>query len=156
MPEVQGLFKLDEEVNLVGKGWNMGWNVREGTHCFRAGSCPDGTPDGDPLRPPVVEYGHGDEGVSGVAVIGGYRYRGSALPLDGAYVFADWRADGRLFVAKPVRSGLWPVTPVPLDGSVGQYALGFGRDLDDELYVCTSDRSGPRGGTGAVHRLVPP
>ncbi|MFB6160647.1 MAG: sorbosone dehydrogenase family protein [Haloferacaceae archaeon] len=144
-----------EEVSLVGKGWNMGWNVREGTHCFRADDCPSETPDGDPLRPPIVEYAHDGDDVNGVAVIGGYRYRGDALSLAGAYVFADWRAQGRLFVATPAETGLWPATPVPLDGSVGQYVLGFGRDPTGELYVCTSDRGSPSGGTGAVHRLVP-
>ncbi|MFC7237330.1 PQQ-dependent sugar dehydrogenase [Saliphagus sp. GCM10025317] len=49
-----------EEVNLVEKGGNYGWNVKEGTHCYKTDDCPDRTPDdvrgGEPLRDPIVEY----------------------------------------------------------------------------------------------------
>jgi glucose/arabinose dehydrogenase len=98
-----------EEVSLVGKGGNYGWNVKEGTHCYAADDCSDRTPDGvrggEPLRDPVIEYPHSGEGVTGVSIIGGEVYRGSALPgLSGVYVFADLRASGRLFAATPPES----------------------------------------------------
>ena len=156
-----------EEVNVVERGGNYGWNVREGTHCFSAssptsppGDCPSETSNGDPLRNPVVEYSHSGGAVSGVSVIGGYRYSGDAIPaLDGRYVFGDWQSDGSLFVATPSEEGLWPVEVVSLDHAgddpPGQYLLGFGRDHDDELYVATTDEGAPRGESGAVHRLVP-
>ncbi|MGM0592748.1 MAG: PQQ-dependent sugar dehydrogenase, partial [Halobacteriota archaeon] len=81
-----------EEVNLVEKGGNYGWNVKEGTHCFRADSCPSETPDGEALVDPIIEYPHdAPGGPTGIAVIGGYRYDGDAIPaLAGSYVFADW------------------------------------------------------------------
>ncbi len=198
-----------EEVNLVARGGNYGWNVREATHCFRparqggvGGDCPGEAPGGRPLRDPVVEYPHGDVGegedggggagsddgggsgdgdgtaaggtgsdsggtagpppVSGVAVVGGYRYRGSAVSaLAGRYVFGDWMANGRLFAATPADGGgLW--TPSVLDltpaarESMGSYLLSFGRDRDRELLVCSSDEGGVAGRTGAVHRIVAP
>lgn len=69
-----------EEVDLVERGGNYGWNVLEGTHCYRANECPDATPDdvrgGEPLLGPIVEYPHSRVTLSGISVIGGYVYRG--------------------------------------------------------------------------------
>jgi len=151
-----------EEVDLVRKGGNYGWNVREGFHCYGADSCPRQTPDGERLRDPIVEYSHaeGDGDPGGIAVIGGYLYRGGAIPgLRNRYVFADWRAQGRLFVATPNEEGQWPVETVRIanadaDG-VGRYVLAFGRGPDDELYVATTDESGVVGNSGTIHRLQP-
>jgi len=149
-----------EEVNHVRNGGNYGWNVREGTHCFSPGSsdgsCPSETPDGDPLLDPVIEYPHGGEPVSGVAVIGGEFYAGESIPgLDERYVFADWQADGRLFVGTPTEDGLWETTTLSVeDDGFGSMVLAFGRDQAGELYVCTSERGQLVGSTGAVHRLT--
>ncbi|MFB6129436.1 MAG: sorbosone dehydrogenase family protein, partial [Salinigranum sp.] len=147
-----------EEVDRVGKGGNYGWNVREGAHCFEASPCPTETPDGRPLTDPIVEYSHGGPGPNGVAVIGGYRYRGDALPgLRGRYVFADWQARGRLFVASPADSRRWPIDVIDVDArgddAFGDYVLGFGRGAAGELYVLTSKRGRVEGSTGALHRL---
>ena len=149
-----------EEVNVVEKGGNYGWNVREGLHCYGADDCPDATPGavrgGEPLVDPVIEYPHGDEPVSGVSVIGGEVYRGAALPaLSGRYVFGDLQADGRLFVAtRPDDGGgLWPtdVLSVAGDGAAElERLLSFGRGPDGELYVLTVGAS-----DGGLHRLVP-
>ena len=156
-----------EEVSVVEAGGNYGWNVREGAHCFDAANpgsppddCPSETDDGEPLLDPIIEYAHDGEELSGVSVIGGYRYTGDALPgLAGAYVFGDWQADGRLFLARPTNdNGLWETSTVDLLGGEngpGQYLLAFGRDADDELYVATTDSGTPTGSSGAVHRLLP-
>jgi len=155
-----------EEVSVVEAGGNYGWNVREGTHCFDAENpgtppenCPTETDDGDSLRGPIVEYAHDGEALSGVSVIGGYRYTGDGLPgLAGAYVFGDWQADGRLFLARPTGDGgLWETSTVALAGDengTGEFLLAFGRDPEDELYVATTDSGTPTGSSGAVHRLV--
>ena len=145
-----------EEVNLVERGGNYGWNVREGAHCFRADDCPTETPDGDPLVDPVLEYPHSGSGPSGIAVIGGYVYRGDEIPaLSGAYVFADWQSRGRLFAARPQASKPWDITEVPItdrdDG--GTNVLAFGRDPAGELYVCTSENRGVSGTSGTLNRL---
>ncbi|WP_135363219.1 PQQ-dependent sugar dehydrogenase [Halosimplex halophilum] len=145
-----------EEVSVVERGGNYGWNVREGTDCFRADDCPSESPRGRPLRDPVIEYPHGGAAVSGIAVIGGYLYGGDAMPdLQGRYLFADWRAGGRLFAAREVDEGLWPTTTVSIDADeqFGPMVLSFGRNPDGELFVCTTAQGQVTGESGAVFRL---
>ncbi|MFB6201057.1 MAG: sorbosone dehydrogenase family protein [Halorhabdus sp.] len=152
-----------EEVNHVQKGGNYGWNVREGRHCFGAGSgstpdsCPTQTVDGDPLIDPVIEYPHGGHPVSGVAVIGGHVYTGQAIPgLRDRYVFADWQADGTLFVGTPSTGDRWEVTTLSVtDDAFGDFVLGFGRDPSGEVYVATTGQAQVAGSTGAVYRVTP-
>ena len=149
-----------EEVSLVEKGGNYGWNVKEGTHCYSADDCPDSTPDdvrgGEPLLDPVIEYPHSGEGVTGVSVIGGAVYRGSAMPdLSGVYLFADLAARGRLFAATPSQNseGLWPTGVVDVaddDAGKVERVYSFGRDADGEVYVLSSGDDG-----GGLHRVVP-
>jgi len=156
-----------EEVNRVEAGENYGWNVHEGTHCFdpsapaeEPAGCPSHTLSGQQLRDPVIEYPHpgveDDATATGIAVVGGYRYDGPIDEFDGRYVFADWRAEGRLFLADPTAGGSWPISTLPIRGeSVGSYVRAFGRDPDGGLYVLTSQRGGVAGSTGALHRFVP-
>jgi glucose/arabinose dehydrogenase len=158
----QNLF---EEVNVVERGGNYGWNVREGRGCFSTSSpsnppadCPTVTSDGGRLRAPVLEYPHGREGVAGIAVVGGVVDEAGVSPAtEGRYVFADWRANGRLFVADPTGE-TWSssVLPVADPGEAfGQYVLGFGRGAGGDVFVATSARAGPSESTGALHRLRP-
>ena len=171
--------ELWEEVSIAVKGGNFGWNVKEGTHCFSTDNpdesppeCPDtvGAPHpraGDPLIDPVIEYAnHHQPGGLGATVIGGHVYRGSALPqFFGRYVFGDWsrefeEPDGSVFVAMPRKKGLWHMEQLRIatspTGRVGHYVLGFGQDLAGEMYVLTTDQTGPAGMTGKVYRLVRP
>jgi glucose/arabinose dehydrogenase len=171
--------ELWEEVSIAVKGGNFGWNVKEGTHCFSTDNpdesppeCPDtvGAPHpraGDPLIDPVIEYAnHHQPGGLGATVIGGHVYRGRALPqFFGRYIFGDWsrefeEPDGSVFVAKPRKSGLWHMEQLRIatspTGRVGHYVLGFGQDLAGEMYVLTTDQTGPAGTTGKVYRLVRP
>jgi glucose/arabinose dehydrogenase len=146
-----------EELNRVERGGNYGWNVKEATHCFQSESCPDTTPDsvrgGERLRDPVVEYPHSGDPVSGISIIAGNVYRGSALPgLEGTYVFGDFQAEGTLFVAEPTDEGLWDTGTLSIadgDASSLQRLRSFGRD-DGELYVL-----GTGNGSGGLYRLVP-
>jgi glucose/arabinose dehydrogenase len=72
-----------EEIDKVVKGGNYGWRCIEGT---KATNITCGTPT-TPLIAPVAEYAHPD----GLAVTGGFVYRGTAIPgLVGRYVFADY------------------------------------------------------------------
>ena len=171
--------ELWEEVSIAVKGGNFGWNVKEGTHCFSTDNpdesppeCPDtvGAPHpraGDPLIDPVIEYAnHHQPGGLGATVIGGHVYRGQALPqFSGRYVFGDWsrefeEPDGSVFVAMSRKKGLWHMEQLRIatspTGRVGHYVLGFGQDLAGEMYVLTTDQTGPAGMTGKVYRLVRP
>jgi glucose/arabinose dehydrogenase len=145
-----------EEVDLVEKGGNYGWNVREGTACYQREECPAATDAGERLREPIVEYAHDDQPVGGVSIIGGYLYDGDRLAdLSGLYVFSDWRAEGQLFAARPAESGLWETTTVTVADSVEPHVLSFGRDPGGDIYVCTNQRGQVGGSTGAVYRLEP-
>lgn len=150
-----------EEVNLVEKGGNYGWNVREATHCHEADDCPDSTPDvvrgGEPLIDPIIEYPHpnvADAPVSGNSVIGGCVYRGDRLPaMKGAYIFSDLDAGGELFAAtRPADDGLWPtqVVEVAGNGSKLRRVFSFNRADDGAIYVLGE---GPD--IGGLYRLVP-
>ena len=150
-------------------GGNYGWNIREASHCFDADQpatppdeCPDTGPEGRPLREPILGYDH----EIGLAVIGGYVYRGSELPeLEGHYIFGDWstsfaRGNGNILDGIPPSSpeGSWTFEQFEIagaeDGRVGAFVLSFGQDAEHELYVLTSDRPGPIQSTGRVLRLV--
>jgi glucose/arabinose dehydrogenase len=171
-----------EEINIVEKDKNYGWNVREGTHCFKPGpegsrnppeSCPTKLPPdvrgGERLIPPIVEYPHSVDGQGvGSAAIGGYLYQRDAIPaLAGNYVFGDFRKTketetptGSLLSATSSTDGdLWEVNELSIEntdnGFVGGYILAMGRDNDDRLYVLTTANPGSEA-TGAVHRIVPP
>lgn len=161
---------LWEEVSIVSQPGNYGWRIKEGTHWFDPNrpnavitEGPSTGPRGEPLIDPVIEYRNrkqpGSDG-PGITVIGGYVYRGTALPeLAGQYVFADWsqsfnRGGGVLMTAqRPDRPGeMWPWQVVL---ELNAYVLGMGEDADGELYVLTTDLTGPMGSTGKVYKIVP-
>jgi glucose/arabinose dehydrogenase len=161
-----------EEVDAVERGGNYGWRIREGAACLNLdlplqpmSGCPTSGEDGRPLIDPVVQYSHAQVGI---AVVGGYVYRGAAMPeLDGKYVFADFSADwaadaiprGSLLVATPLDSGAgpWEWRPLTVEGGpLGRFVTGMGEDAGGELYVLTRTTLGPTGQTGEVLRLVPP
>jgi glucose/arabinose dehydrogenase len=80
---------LYEEVNVIRKGGNYGWNVKEGTHCFNAASnlttlptCPGVDVFGTQLSDPVIELNNWRNPAGGKAttVIGGNVYRGKPSP----------------------------------------------------------------------------
>lgn len=161
---------LYEEIDIVVRGGNYGWNVMEGTHCFDAANprhppyeCPREAPNGDPLLPPIVQYDH----YHGVVAVGGVPYRGSRVPgFQGKYLFADWSWDhmrprGTLFIAEPPPEGRasmwnWRQLEVELEGGgeFHEYIRSFGEDAEGEVYVLTSEVQGPHGNTGKVWKVV--
>ena len=151
-----------EEVDVVTEGGNFGWRVKEGSFLFDPnGDDPGfvterspGEPDG--LIDPVAEYDH-DEGIS---VIGGFVYRGDAIPqLRGRYVFGDFARSfeefGRLFHFRS--SGAGQIQEFRLVGqdSLGLKLDGFGQDANGELYVLGNTTGTPFGDTGVVMRIAP-
>ena len=77
-----------EEVDVIRKGGNYGWNYREGT---LSGPKTSLAPQGWEDLPPILEYRHGSRSNQGNSITGGLVYRGSRYTsLYGAYVFADY------------------------------------------------------------------
>lgn len=166
---------LYEEVDLVVKGGNYGWFVREGRHCFNPDNpkeapdtCPDRGADGRPFVDPILEYKNPnrfmkDPDAGGISVMGGYVYRGRAIPaLQGQYVFGDWSKSWGvpkgLFFRATRAAGAWTRHELGAEfedgGEFKAYITGFGEDADGELYVFTNASNGVVGRTGKLCRLV--
>jgi glucose/arabinose dehydrogenase len=124
--------RLDPEADA---GANLGWNVKEASHCYNGLTCAS-----DGLVLPIAEYGR-DQGCS---VSGGYVYRGDAIPgLTGWYLFSDY-CSGLVFGVPSDVEGV--VAPRVLL-ETGRSVSTFGQDADGELYVADL-------GGGAIYRIV--
>jgi len=165
-----------EEVDIVTKGGNYGWNIREGFVCFDPKKsrqppeeCPKVGAMGEPLIDPIIAYKNfgkyaKDPDAKGISVTGGYVYRGKLFPhLVGKYVFADWsrgwaKPDGVLYVATRGADGKWTMTELALadhpDGAVGNYVTALGEDADGEMYVMTNTSNMLKGNNGKIWKLV--
>lgn len=122
-----------EEIDIVTRGGNYGWNSREGSRKF------SGTPLLGESQAPVVEYGR----ELGESITGGYVYRGTRLPgYRGAYFYGDYATgtvwalvhDGDSVVSNDV------VARVPQLSS-------FGEDADGELFAVSLE--------GTIYRFDP-
>jgi glucose/arabinose dehydrogenase len=110
-------------------GENYGWSLKEGKHPFK----PDLITD-QKLVDPVVEYSH-DNGEQ--AVIGGYVYRGAALPdLRGTYFFADMTGTFSSFVPGAANPPVVTSRTDELFPDGVEDVNSFGEDAAGELYVC--------------------
>lgn len=121
-------------------GENYGWKVMEGTHCKNAtaANCaPDTPPCFDPAyTPPIHEVPHSENGTC--AGVGGFRYRGGAIPeLTGKYVFGDF-CSGRIWSVEEFAPGVWGNRQLLVDGE--RWLKSFGQDQDGELYALSGDR----------------
>lgn len=117
-----------EEIDIVTAGSNMGWNIREGAHCFP----PDATCQKAGLTDPIYEYGRAD----GVSVTGGYVYNGSNPKLAGKYIFGDF-GSGRIW-ALDLPAKYIPNQSIASVHSLGQFDIAistFGRDSDGNIYL---------------------
>jgi len=101
---------LWEELDVLRKGANYGWRILEGNHAFEFTTAAALNVDVKTLDYPIYEYGHGS---SGIAIIGGYLYRGTNYnALVGQYVFGDFSTsftspDGQLYYLSQTRPGIW-------------------------------------------------
>ena len=116
-----------EEVNLIRAGelggFNFGWPILEGTHCFQAASC---DPAGTVL--PVLEYSHASGHCS---ITGGSIYRGPQFPvLHGIYFYGDF-CSGVIWAATSTGDG-WTASEVLRSG---KSISSFGEDAAGELYL---------------------
>lgn len=127
-----------EEIDNILPGANYGWNICEGKHKLGDTVNLCATPG---LTDPVLELPRTDAN----AVVGGYFYRGSAMPsLVGTYIFGDF-ALGNIWALtydadnKPVPKLIANVDPVSM--------ASFAEGNDGELYVLQY--------TGIISKIVP-
>lgn len=149
-----------EEISLGVAGGNFGWRIKEGSFCFDPNGSspgfvfecgPGDAPEG--LIDPIAEYDH-DEGI---AVVGGFVYRGTQIPqLKGRYVFGDFllpsAGSGRLFYLQKNNRIL--EFQLSGEGMAGRRVLGFGEDVNGELYLLANQTGTPFGDTGVVLRIA--
>ena len=179
-----------EEVDVVVAGGNYGWNIKEGSFCFDPnGPDPGFAFDQDPcpneplgLIDPIAEYNTADSldnNDDGRAVVGGFVYRGSAIPsLVGRYVFGDFSRfteagvpnnDGSLFFLskknvvgkKQIKTSKIQEFQIADRDRLGLAVLGFGQDALGEVYVLGNETGVPFGTgdmfdipTGVVLRIA--
>jgi glucose/arabinose dehydrogenase len=143
-PETGNLWAGDvgqgniEEIDRIQAGGNYGWNIMEGSICFRAAEC-----DQTALTLPVTDYDHSQGDCS---VTGGVVYRGEAIPaLQGVYLYGDF-CSGRIraFTASSAEDGQADDVTTLIDAGPPTSAFAVG--ADGEVYVLAFD--------GRIYRIV--
>ena len=125
-----------EEIDIIQRGGNYGWNTLEGNHCFR----PRKDCDREAKIPPVLEYSLDGQPCS---VIGGYVYRGDNIPwLRGAYVYGDF-CSGKVY---GLRYQNGQVTEHKKLADTNLRITSFAEDNAGELYLLSQSKG--------VYRLV--
>ena len=123
---------LWEEIDLIVRGGNYGWNVREGVHKFGAKGV-DPRPD---IVEPIWEYHH----EVGKSITGGQVYRGKKLPeLEGCYLYADY-VSGKVWALKYDVEAKKVVANYSIRGNV-MPIMSFGEDETGESYYTTDTGS---------------
>src|SRR6185295_2823002 len=120
-----------EEVNIVKKGANYGWNVREAKHEFKS------TGNAGPFEDPLIEHQHAaknsTDGMN--SLTGGCMYRGKRLPkLEGVYLYGDF-VTGNMWGLK------WDGQKVVESKQLFEFKMKqiatFGEDRDGDVYWST-------------------
>lgn len=124
---------LYEEINIIVKGGNYGWKLRESLHPFGAngvGPRPD-------LIEPIWEYHHD----IGKSITGGHVYRGKMLPeLEGHYLYGDY-VSNKIWALRHDEIEKRVVANRPIRDK-GQPILSFGEDEAGEVYLLTYSAAG--------------
>lgn len=122
--------KIWEEIDLIVRGGNYGWNIREAKHPFG----PKGSPTRKDLIEPIWEYHHE---ISGKSITGGHVYRGKRAPqLTGCFLYADyvsgkiWALDYDLKNKKVRANYVLKAKSMPI--------ISFGQDEMGESYMTDS------------------
>ncbi len=125
-----------EEVNIIKKGGNYGWNRYEANDDFKTDT--DLAIEGH--AKPVAFYGH----EWGGSITGGNVYRGQQFPqLDGSYFFGDYMT-GNLWRTRKNEQGDYETELVR---RTGRSIASFGEDDEGELYLLSFD--------GGIYRIIP-
>jgi glucose/arabinose dehydrogenase len=131
-----------EEISLIVKGGNYGWNAREGFHPFARGK-------GDgPFIDPIVEYGHRE----GLSVTGGVVYRGTAIDgLDGVYIYGDF-VFGTVWGIRMIDGK--PTKPAVIAQRRGELIASIDALHDGTVVLSTFNRGQDQGNPGSLWKLV--
>jgi glucose/arabinose dehydrogenase len=117
-----------EEIDIIKKGGNYGWNTMEGLHCYKSTRC-----EMEGLELPIWQY---DRSQGDVSITGGFVYRGSSITeLKGVYLYADF-VSGRIWsldISDPKK----PINKELL--KAGFPISSFGIDQNQEIYICGFD-----------------
>ncbi|MBH59401.1 MAG: glucose sorbosone dehydrogenase [Thaumarchaeota archaeon] len=124
-----------EEINIIEKGGNYGWNIMEGNSCFNNENC-----NKNNLIMPIVEYSHNE----GCSVTGGYVYHGEIDSLKNNYIFTDfcsgdiWIIDleDKHHTRKKLLQGPFQIPSLGQDENGEVYILSF----DGRIYKFTEKR----------------
>ncbi|WP_199725518.1 sorbosone dehydrogenase family protein [Haloarcula sp. Atlit-7R] len=137
-----------EEVNVIERGGNYGWPLKDGFHCHdpqlgtsTGGECVRESDRGEPLIDPVLEFPHfyDDGDAIGFAVIGGYVHTGDIGTLHDEYLFGVFTssfrsAARRLIAATPQDSGRWPTREGRVEGGLDIQVLSLCQ-VDGDSYL---------------------
>ncbi len=144
-----------EEVDLMNApGLNFQWNYKEGSAAgFRAVPSPLIGVE----RAPVFDYSHAGADSLGNCVIGGYVYRGAAIPfLQGKYIFGDNGSQGIFALEYNAATGKSKsVTRIgsARSGNIWTGISSFGHDRNGELLV--TQMGAGQEGNGRIFRIRP-
>jgi len=128
----QSLYEEIDYGKAGERGINWGWNAREGFHPYKRASAPG-------ARDPIIETSHAD---GNCAIVGGYVYRGNAIPLLwGTYLYGD-NCNPSLV---GVRAQNGRVLQTRELGQIDQLT-SFGEDPSGELYAASRE--------GTIYRLA--
>lgn len=125
-----------EEIDIVKKGGNYGWNIMEAEDCFGKANC-----DTAGMILPVWSYRQGPQ--TGSSVTGGHVYRGKKVKaLQGKYIYGDY-VTGNIWALSPGgKSKYTNALLIKHNGTISS----FGEDANSELYVCSY-------GDGKIYRI---
>jgi quinoprotein glucose dehydrogenase len=133
---------LWEEIDLITKGGNYGWRIREGFHPYKT----NGVPADLKLTDPVIEYPHKAEMSAthspGMSVTGGFVYRGKKIPaLDGVYIYGDFVMGtiwGLRYEGGKVKAHA-TLVEMPRNANPPRNISAFGQDNAGEVYALAFD-----------------
>lgn len=130
----------EEEIDIVTKGSDYGWPVKEGDSYFEKNNSNSETI----FTPPAFAYTH----KVGICVIGGNFYYGNEIPaLKNKYVFADWH--GSMFALSKNEDSIWKSQSLKIINKPTPdfFICGCFIDADNQIFVMgyLADKTGEQG-----------
>ena len=133
-PETDWLWVADvgqnrlEEINIIKKGGNYGWNIMEGILCYS----PSQNCNTTNLELPLWTYGRD----LGISITGGFVYRGKELQnLNGYYIYGDY-GSGKIWALQ--YNGFNEPENIELFDSELNIS-SFGITTNNEIRICAFD-----------------